>query len=369
MRSRSASKFALALFFLVCGTRGAMAAYPVDDCPSDWTSGTYSCNSVCAVSGTDWICDGFGSSNDKIWVVTGSSTDSFAFGAVGATKFCCIETTPGHLEVSTVAGADDIYLNYYQDLDQRRFWQGTSEVDAGNGNDTIDGSSYNCGGGVCDWIKVGYGADTAYGRDGVDYIEAPDDDTSSNTLKGGPDADWIYGGEGNDIIQGQDGADWLFGGDGADLISGGEGGDSIYGEDGADTLYGDEDNDFVYGAAGNDYLWGGSNDSMVASGNDYLMGGDGDDYLYGEDGTDTIKGGDDEDRIWGGDGVDSINAGADYDAVYGGLGDDYICGGFYEGDVIYGEGGTDTCYDDYDNRYTCEATSGANDGDCPLLPP
>ena len=109
-------------------------------------------------------------------------------------------------------------------------------VDAGNGNDTVNGSSYG---------------------------------------------DLIYGGNGSDTLNGNGGDDVLYGGNGRDFLYGGAGSDKLYGDAGNDELYGGGGNDELYGGAGNDRLFGGG-------GRDILDGGAGNDIYTGGAGADTF---------------------------------------------------------------------------------
>jgi len=73
-------------------------------------------------------------------------------------------------------------------------------IDAGNGNDTVTGSSYN------DLIRGGNGKDLLYGGQGAD------------SLAGGNGTDRLFGGDGDDRLEGGHGADSLSGGAGNDAF-------------------------------------------------------------------------------------------------------------------------------------------------------
>ncbi|MEM9972163.1 MAG: calcium-binding protein, partial [Pseudomonadota bacterium] len=120
------------------------------------------------------------------------------------------------------------------------------EVDMGRDRDTYDGA----GGVVFGQVKMGGGADTAFG---------------------GSEGDWIFG---------EDGADTLRGRAGEDTIEGGTGNDDIWGGAGDATLLGGEHDDTLRGGDGDDSVSGNS-------GNDSLVGNDGDDTLEGNGGSDT----------------------------------------------------------------------------------
>lgn len=139
-----------------------------------------------------------------------------------------------------------------------------SYVDAGSGNDVINGSEDR------DIIFGGSGDDTINGNGGDD---------------------WLNGGPGNDNINGNNGLDLIVGGDDNDVLTGGAHADSIYGGKGNDILWGGVESDHLYGGEGNDELHG-----DVESSIDYLYGGKGNDTIYGYDG-DILVGGAGDDHI------------------------------------------------------------------------
>ena len=148
-----------------------------------------------------------------------------------------------------------------------------SEVDGGNGNDTIIGTPGDdelSGGSGDDNITGGVGHDTINGGDGADL------------LKGSAGNDVIVGGPGNDSIDGGDGEDTLLGGDGDDSIIGGASDDSIYGGNGNDDLRGGAGRDEIFGEVGEDRIIGNDDAKEV----DILAGGDGVDVLVGGFGLD-----------------------------------------------------------------------------------
>jgi hypothetical protein len=125
----------------------------------------------------------------------------------------------------------------------------------------------------------------------------------SDTLVGGPQADFLDGGyylesddltgnQGHDILAGGPGDDVMFGEEDNDLLWGEAGKDSMAGGTGHDDLFGGEDNDTMYGDMGNDDLFGGT-------GKDRLVGEMGNDYLHGgRDGIkDNLAGGTDADQF------------------------------------------------------------------------
>lgn len=150
-------------------------------------------------------------------------------------------------------------------------------------------------------IGPGYEIVRIEGTDGNDIIQVNIDGPSithvdagagDDTIEGSPERDIILGGDGNDTINGNAGDDWINGGTGNDTIHGNGGLDLIYGGDDNDTLYGDEQEDAIYGGMGDDFLYGigGDDELFGGDGNDVLDGGGSIDILRGEAGNDTLYG-------------------------------------------------------------------------------
>lgn len=164
-------------------------------------------------------------------------------------------------------------------------------VDAGSGNDIINGSEQ------ADIILGGIGDDTINGLGGND---------------------WLHGGRGNDSVDG---------GNGDDLVIGGSDNDYLYGGAGADKIYGNAGNDVLQGLGGVDYLYGGLGDDIFygdyeASTDDYMYGGEGNDTFYGRE-SDAFIGGAGNDRIVTtagehGDNMIYIGRGDGHDIIEGG---------------------------------------------------
>ena len=176
----------------------------------------------------------------------------------------------------------------------------------------------------------GSGADTIYGNDANNFIQARDGNDS------------VFGGAGNDIVYAAGGNDFVDGGDGNDEIWGGLGDDTLLGGNGNDTIGGAGGNDSIEGGAGRDQLWAGAGRDTVYGGTeaDQIGGGAGNDTLFGGDGNDTVFGGGDQDLIYGDAGDDFIWAGPGNDTVYGGTGNDSIASGGGS-DTIFGGAGAD----------------------------
>ena len=209
---------------------------------------------------------------------------------------------------------------------------------------TINGKTYT--------VLIGSSTTTINGTPNNDFIVG----TNNN--------DTIYGGAGDDFIVGLDGNDWIYGDylhdtDGNDTIIGGD--DIICGNGGNDWLYGDG----IFGDAGNDILQGG---------NDILYGGDGNDELVG----DNIEGGDGNNKMIGGH--DILNGGEGWDRLSGDiivgyithpkdnyrypelevypLGNDILQGG---NDTLEGGDGNDGLFGDNILADNTDAVTGGND--------
>jgi Ca2+-binding RTX toxin-like protein len=272
-------------------------------------------------------------------------------------------------EVMTFENIAHLILTEHDDIVDATLDDGTTLIEARDGDDSIRGSAGN------DILYGGDGADTfTYTRgEGVDTIIGGEGGTDLDTLQlvdatfGGTGATITYtsaeagsfsfdlgsgtfseieivrGTESGDaflggaattgfLAYGEGGFDFLQGGSGDDTLYGGTGGDSIRGGAGADLLYGDEGNDILRGDEGNDTLFGGD-------GNDSLDGGTGDDQLFGGTGNDTLQGGAGNDSLFGGDGSDTAvftGVVTDYSFALGGAGQLIVT------DSVAGRDGQDT---------------------------
>ncbi|WP_298843888.1 LamG-like jellyroll fold domain-containing protein [uncultured Roseobacter sp.] len=218
-------------------------------------------------------------------------------------------------------------------------------VNAGAGNDTIDGSDGN------DRIAGGTGDDLLNGHDG------------DNTLLGGDGSDTLYAGSGNDSLDGGAGDDFLYveGTDGSSTIDGGTGRDTLDfggGAGGSTVVFSADDEgsfatdagaagrfsgiDDIDGTAGDDsidaraddnggsYLTGAGEDTVrTGDGADSVDAGTGDDLIETGAGNDTVIAGDGADTLSGGAGADLLSGGADADTfiLEDGFGNDTITGG------------------------------------------
>lgn len=150
-------------------------------------------------------------------------------------------------------------------------FSGVTEIQAfaGEGDDLVDFSGVQAGGGIVVLAEGGAGNDR------------------------------IFGGGAMIDVSGEAGDDLLTGGTGDDLIDGGQGSDRLFGQGGADKILGDTGDDLIVGGAGADFLRGGD-------GGDVIDGEDGIDIVLGELGSDLLTGGGDGDFVDGGRDVDSI---------------------------------------------------------------
>ncbi|PLX75764.1 MAG: hypothetical protein C0614_10685, partial [Desulfuromonas sp.] len=207
---------------------------------------------------------------------------------------------------------------------------GSDEIHAGAGDDTVYGDQYFDG---SSWVAVVGGADEIHGGEG------------SDTLYGGDSMDTLFGDTGDDTIYGDDdpAIDPVMANGGADTIDGGTGNDLLYGGVGGDTIYGGGDNDTIIGGTGADIIYGGyagsdagidtvsySNDTSagisawldgitagvggeaagdILSGIENLIGGSGDDSFYGSASDNELSGGGGDDTFFGSGGSDIFYGG------------------------------------------------------------
>ena len=212
------------------------------------------------------------------------------------------------IAVMPITGGSPTFLtNTPGDNEQSIDWgQSACTRYGGNGNDTMTGSGFLCGGSgddkltgaaTGDVLDGGTGDDTLDGKGGPDFLFGGDETPSgpgvtNDRLKGGEATDHIFGGDGNDSITGGGGVDFIEGGDHKDDIEG-------------DQATADPKRDVVHGGPGNDTMAGGA----------------GPDDLFGDQGADTIEGDTGEDKIVGGPDRDVVTAcDGEHDTVSGGPG-------------------------------------------------
>lgn len=119
-------------------------------------------------------------------------------------------------------------------------------------------------------------------------------------------------------------ADGFIGSSGADTLSSGAGNDTIYAYDGDDLVDAGADDDLVRGDSGSDSILGGAgNDTLWGGiGNDTLDGGADQNEVHGEAGDDVLSAGSGDDLLWGDAGNDTLSGGAGSDQLDGGEGYD-----------------------------------------------
>ena len=248
--------------------------------------------------------------------------------------------------------------------------EGVDEIDGGAGTDTIRATSADTVIGLRSLKAVE--AVTANNMANVSIKGSVLGDTlnfSSVTLTGIVSID---AGNGNDTITGSSAADVIIGGAGDDILSGGAGNDTfVYTglENGIDVVDGGNGTDTIIAKSANTNIGlrsasvesisanGFSNVSIIGSaGNDTLSFGsttltgivkidalDGNDSVTGSSQADTIYGGAGLDTLVGGSGSDTIYGEADADILEGGAGDDLLDGG--DGDDTFRYTGTSGGFD------------------------
>jgi uncharacterized delta-60 repeat protein len=107
------------------------------------------------------------------------------------------------------------------------------------------------------------GDDTITIHDGVKgaYVDAGG---GNDTINGGRGDDALLGGGGKDKIYGFDGNDTLLGGASNDYLLGGAGKDDLFGQGGIDTLSGAGGNDRLFGGSASDFCNGGNGSDAAA---------------------------------------------------------------------------------------------------------
>ena len=288
---------------------------------------------------------------------------------------------------------------------------GTDHIDeaADANTDTVDFSAFGQNVGV-------YLGNSGTGKavDSFALILYLSDESSIETVKGGPGNDTFNGNSRDNVFYGNAGADTFMAGPdtgtGKDTFYGGTGTDTAdYSErqasvsvcldgsadDGSsgeqdsiktdvENLIGGKANDALNGSTGPNYIQGGTGDDTIhgMDGSDTLDGENGDDQLYANDGSyggaallignaddDTIYGSSSADTIWGdhpsgsNTGTDSIYGLAGNDTIHGGRGDDTAYGG-YGDDYLYGDDGEDYLYADNTGAgYGDDTLDGGDDAD------
>ena len=202
--------------------------------------------------------------------------------------------------------------------------------------------------------------------------------STTNTITGGPGANFIVGtsgndridaGAGDDIVAGLGGDDYIDAGDGLDIVLGGSGTNEIHGGDGIDILIGGPNKDCLYGEGSLDLLLGRGGDDEINGGDDtdVLIGGDGDDVIHGDAGLDLILGGPGANTLYGDGCIDVVIGGNDDDLMYGGSGQVLSLSSLSIdlGDLLLGRDGNDTVHADQadDTGHGIDVVFGGNGDD------
>jgi Ca2+-binding RTX toxin-like protein len=181
-----------------------------------------------------------------------------------------------------------------------------TQIDAGNGNDTVKGSD------GADEIVGGLGSDYLYGNGGDDRFIVTSGDTGYDRYNGGDGNDQVVAGDGDDTIRissfsGEHRVEIIDGGAGVNHIVGSSANNTLTFTDtqlinialidaqaGNDTVYGSAANDVIEGGVGSDYLYGNAGDDTFVitvgdTGYDRFSGGEGSDQVLGTSGDDVIR--------------------------------------------------------------------------------
>lgn len=255
--------------------------------PSAATAATVQLEPGDAESGSRLEYDAAPGEANKLDVkVTGPTAEISDPGANIAPGANCTATNAKKVTCTNPAGprVDGLHVKLLDENDTFQVAGVFASVDAGPGNDTLDGGE------LTDVFIGGGGTDTLRGHGGNDWLS--DGDTSGSadrdTLDGGEGVDSVSyatrtatvnvdladdagdgesgendtlvsiagatGGSGDDVIRGTDESAGLDGGFGDDLVDGRGGDDLVLGRPGNDTVIGGPGRDDVEGEEGNDVL-------------------------------------------------------------------------------------------------------------------
>lgn len=198
-----------------------------------------------------------GAASTDIQVISGVTGQIHAFGGKGSDVIDASSLLLTATELRGDQGTDTVLGGHtsdliYGDSDGGEGW--SDFIDAGDGNDQVfaDGSEG----------KQVTAVDTIFGGDGDDLISADGSEGSPDIVDAGDGNDAVDGAGGNDFLEGGNGDDIIMGGDGAeggnDTISGGAGRDIIVGDAGLPQP--------VTHAGGADSLDGGTGQDIVIAG-------------------------------------------------------------------------------------------------------
>jgi Ca2+-binding RTX toxin-like protein len=220
---------------------------------------------------------------------------------------------------------------------------GNDQMHGSTGDDTLDGADDNdkmCGGGGNDEMKGGAGADTMSGNGGDDNMVGSTDGGTGDTMNGNGGRDYVIGDDGTLTRDGSNNvAANVAGGTagGTDTMKGGPDRDFMWGQGAVDTMNGNAGNDEMHGGPANDAMHGDLEASESCGGTGVACG---DDEMYGDDDVDTMHGDDGNDYMRGGAGTDTMDGDPGNDEMYGDGEVDTMRGGAND-DLMRGGGGDD----------------------------
>ncbi|MCA0922766.1 M10 family metallopeptidase C-terminal domain-containing protein, partial [Pseudooceanicola nanhaiensis] len=349
--------------------------------------------------GVDSVSGGAG--NDTIYPGNGGFNAGEVFNGGGGTDTLEMSSYNNDYDIDLAAGEIDTILGGYLST-----VSGIENVNAGNGDDSIVGSS------ASNVLDGGSGSDTIFGGGNADTLIGG---AGNDQLYGGFHTDSVSGGAGNDTIYALDGEyyDSVDGGTGTDTLdhsaatySGttfdfltetitgtglngasatlvsieiyqdGSGANTIIADNSGGEFYGNDGDDTIVaglnaaetldGGAGTDLLdtstydfsyvvnlatgltdWTGESfvnfeDLITGDGNDTLTGTTGSNVIDGGAGNDSINGNGGDDTLIGNAGNDTLVGQGDGDSFDGGDGDDLIQINYVGDSTIAGGAGTDT---------------------------
>ncbi|MCK9249250.1 MAG: hypothetical protein M0P31_09790 [Solirubrobacteraceae bacterium] len=291
--------------------------------------------------GDDAIDDGGGGAAT---VLGGAGADAIVVSGAGSS----VDAGPGDDEVDGSGAAGPVRIDAGPGSNVVQVFAAGSSVRAGDGPDVIDAAggtgavTIDAGNGD-NRVDVGGDGSVVRSGGGRDVIDA-----SSATGRVSIDA-----GAGNDTIDLGGVGSSVAGGDGDDAIdaSGVVGAARIDGGAGADRIVVGGSGTVALGGAGNDQL-----DATDAGGPVVLDGGAGSDLLIGGDHADLLAGGDGDDRLEGGLGANHLDGGAGGDVLLAGPDGS-------PGEVLSGGGGYDTVsYENASDGVRVTVGAGADDG-------
>jgi Ca2+-binding RTX toxin-like protein len=177
---------------------------------------------VCTVvsAGSDqYTCDVHNAGTFSAVYMVSDSHDTYGFGAVDGTDFCCNTASP--IDEAFILGSP------VTDYEAFTYYDGTTEWNETRATATI--------------------ANSAWGAGGNDILQGAQSTAVRDALYGEGNNDTIRGGKGDDVLDGGPGDDTMNGDNGNDTMTGGPGNDKMNGDAGDDSVNGGADTDIVCG--------------------------------------------------------------------------------------------------------------------------